>query len=67
MKDSECRYGIYLVGWFVCPQWDPDDSRRGATPKISIQGAQQKFEMQAAELSVGGNLVRALVMNTALP
>jgi hypothetical protein len=67
MKDSECRHGIYLVGWFVCPQWDPDDGRLGATPKISMKDAQQKFESQAAGLSIGGNLVRSVVLNTALP
>jgi hypothetical protein len=64
MKETECRHGIYLVGWFDCAQWDPADRRR--CPKSSIDAARQQFESQAATLSTGGIIVRAVVLNTAL-
>ncbi|MGA2327332.1 MAG: hypothetical protein ABSH05_13700 [Bryobacteraceae bacterium] len=66
MKDNECRHGIYVVGWFECGQWDPDDNRRTRGPKISIEDAQRQFESQAAALSTGGILVRAVVLNAEL-
>lgn len=66
MKDNECRYGVYVVGWFECAQWDPDDGRRKKSPKISIEEARQQFESQAATLSTGGIVVRAVVLNAAL-
>jgi len=66
MKDNECRHGVYVVGWFECAQWDPDDGRRKKGSKISIQEARQQFESQAATLSTGGVVVRAVVLNAAL-
>jgi hypothetical protein len=66
MKDNECRHGVYVVGWFECAQWDPDDGRRKKSPKIPIEEARQQFESQAATLSAGGIVVRAVVLNAAL-
>ena len=28
LREAPCHHGLYLVGWFVCPQWDPQDPRR---------------------------------------
>ena len=28
LKDNSCRHGLYLVGWFNCPQWDRADYRK---------------------------------------
>jgi len=28
LKDNHCQYGLYLVGWFNCDQWDTTDSRK---------------------------------------
>ena len=67
MRDTACRHGIYLVGWFMCPQWDAKDGRRMATPKISIDDARQRFELQAAQLSTAENSLRAAVLDAALP
>lgn len=66
LKDNSCRYGLYLVGWFCCDQWDSLDSRKKKSPKISLENAQKLFEAQAAELSANGLLIKAYVMNTAL-
>ena len=66
LKDYDCDHGIYLVGWYVCEQWDKDDPRKTATPKWSLQEARQFFDDQAQELSATGLSIRAVVLNTAL-
>jgi len=67
LKDNLCQFGLYLVGWFNCIQWDKTDSRIKKTPrKINIDGARKQFDAQAKELSQAGLEIRAFVMNTAL-
>lgn len=66
LKDNECNHGIYLVGWYVCDQWDKDDRRKTDTPKWSLQKAREFFEFQAEELSTSGYNIRAVFINTAL-
>ena len=66
MTDSGIHYGIYLVGWFMCLQWDKTDYRRGRTPKISIADARRQFEEQALALSNEGRVIRSVVLNAAL-
>ena len=65
LKDN-CEYGLYLVGWFNCEQWDPDDDRRGASLKTGFAEAQRQFDQQARVLSRDGKQLRAVVLNTAL-
>jgi hypothetical protein len=38
LDDGE--HGLYLVGWFVCPQWDDTDGRKKNTPKWNLHDAQ---------------------------
>jgi predicted NACHT family NTPase len=66
LADNACSYGLYLVGWFYCQQWDDKDSRRSQTPRISLEEARKQFSEQAKELSSSGNVVCAYVLNTAL-
>ena len=66
LKDNQCQHGIYLVGWYVCEQWDGEDHRRVATPKWTQREAAEHFDQQANELSALGPSVRAVVLNTAL-
>ncbi len=66
LKDNHCQYGLYLVGWFNCAQWDDNDCRKRQSPKISIDEARIRFDAQAAELSQQSTRVKAFVMNTAL-
>ncbi|MFP5272354.1 NACHT domain-containing protein [Coleofasciculus sp.] len=66
LKDNVCSYGLYLIGWFSCPQWDAQDSRKKKTQKISIDEARNKFDQQAEKISLSGNVVRAYVLNTTL-
>lgn len=41
-------------------------NRKKKTPKISIDEARNKFDEQAKEISLSGNVVRAYVLNTSL-
>ena len=66
LRDNRCQHGMYLVGWFNCDQWDDEDYRKKGCPKRSIDEARNRFDIQAAELSQQGKLIKAFVMNTAL-
>ena len=64
LKDNKCEYGVYLVGWFNCPQWDVLDSR--TPPAETLEEARKRFDDQATALSTAGITIRAFVLNTAL-
>ena len=66
LKDNPCQHGMYLVGWFNCDQWDYKDYRKKGGPQCSIDETRDRFDIQAAELSQQGKLIKAFVMNTAL-
>jgi hypothetical protein len=65
LKDNQCQHGLYLVGWFNCPQWDPEDSRHKQAPQYNIKETRKRFEAQAAELSRGAVRIKACVINAA--
>lgn len=66
LKDNQCQHGLYVVGWFNCPQWDPEDSRHKQAPKYDIEEARRGLEAQAVGLSQGAVRVKAFVIDTAL-
>ena len=66
LKDNQCDYGLYLVGWFSCEQWDKKDKRKPRIPKMTLEQAREKFACQSQELSQNGKTIGAFVMNTAL-
>lgn len=66
LKDNRCRLGLYLVGWYNCPQWDSGDYRLRQAPKMSLEEARSHFDAQARRLSSGELEVCAFVLNTAL-
>ena len=66
LKDNQCDYGLYLVGWFPCEQWDEEDGRKSRTPKITLEQAREKFAYQAQELSQNEKTIESFVMNAAL-
>ncbi|MEK5377581.1 NACHT domain-containing protein [Paenibacillus sp. FSL P2-0173] len=54
-----CTHGLYVVGWFYCPQWK--------LSKESLQDARNKFNIQAEQLSVNYKTnVKAYVLNASL-
>jgi hypothetical protein len=66
LKDNACRQGLYLVGWYNCPQWDSDDYRRRYAAKTSLEEARRQYDEQARGLSSDELEIRAFVLNTAL-
>ena len=66
LKDNRCQHGLYLVGWFNCPQWDDSDYRKGKSPESDRAELQKQFDTQAADISQQGVQIRAFVMNAAL-
>jgi hypothetical protein len=67
LNDSLCRYGLYLVGWFNCPQWDKRDSRYRVAQRFDREKLRQDLEEQAVRLSAEKSVeVRACLLNAAL-
>jgi hypothetical protein len=66
LRDNECQHGLYLVGWFICDEWDDIDSRKRAAARWSIDAARDFLSEQAKELSDAGLDVRSFVMNLAM-
>ena len=68
LNANQCNYGLYLVGWFMCDQWDDSDYKKSDTQKLkwSIENAQEELAKQAMELSREGKVIRSAVINTAL-
>jgi hypothetical protein len=66
LKDNRCPFGLYLVGWFMCPQWDKRDYRKSDMPKLTSEEAQRTFQSQAAELSSAVVHLKSFVLNAAL-
>lgn len=58
--------GIYLVGWFDKPKWDPTDSRRTRTPDWTHDEAQSQLDAQAAA-QPEAFIVRAVVLDCHAP
>ncbi len=67
LRENNCQYGIYLVGWFQCEQWDAEDQKKRRPAKLTLDAARALLTTKAAELSSQGMIVRAVVLNTALP
>lgn len=66
LEDNRCRYGLYLVGWFKCPQWDPEDSRHKVTARRDRAEVHKKLESRASALSERDLHVKSMTLNTAL-
>lgn len=66
LKDNQSQFGLYLVGWFSCAQWDDRDPRKKICAKTTKAEALRNLENQAATLSRGGAALRAFVLDTGL-
>jgi hypothetical protein len=67
LQNADTNHGLYVVGWYVCPKWDPDDSRCKRTPKCGKDEAERRLNAQADGLSQSqGKQIRALVLDTSL-
>ena len=66
LKRLGAPIGIYMVGWFDKPKWDPADRRKSKSPSWDVAKAQQRLDEQASGLSVGF-MVRAVVLDCHAP
>ena len=66
LKDNHCSHGIYLVGWFQCPQWDPSDGRFKRSCTMDLEETKAHLASRASTLSVRNTKVRTSVLNMAL-
>lgn len=66
LKDNACGFGLYLVGWFNCSQWDSDDRRQAQAPDLTKREAQEKFDEQSLTLSDHSVTLKAFVLDVAL-
>jgi hypothetical protein len=66
LRDNRCRHGLYLVGWFNCPQWDEEDPRRRIAMRRDPGETMNKLEVKALKLSKEELQVKALIINAAL-
>jgi predicted NACHT family NTPase len=63
LKESDCRHGLYLVGWFYCEQWD---KRGKKARKNNIEELRRELDAQSLALSRDGIQIKAVVINAAL-
>jgi hypothetical protein len=59
-------HGLYVVGWYNCDKWDPGDWKNKQAPRYDKNEARRRLDARAAELSQGGKVVRAVVLDTSL-
>jgi hypothetical protein len=67
MRNNSIRCGVYVVGWYLCPEWSERDGRKARVPEWTADEAQSFFKKQAAELSGEGLELGAYVLNLTLP
>lgn len=64
--DNECRHGIYLVGWFACPQWDESDLRAQVTARRDPEVYLTSLKKQAASLRPTEVTIEPLILRAGL-
>ncbi len=61
LKEQGTRCGVYLVGWFKCPQWPNDDTRLRSTTladaKKEVADLAAGFDGTASPYKIGGYLL----------
>ncbi len=66
LKDNQCRHGIYLVGWFSCPQCKKTNCATKQCKKTSMNDLRDILKKQANQLSQNGTIVREVVLDASL-
>lgn len=64
LKDNPGCAGIFLVGWFLCEEWNPNDSRKRKTRKWSLEEARGALAKQAQAQCTPATPVHAVVLDT---
>ena len=69
LKDNDCSHGLYVVGWYLCDQWDSRDGRNGEARRQmpnTLADARQRFSQQAAAESDETATLAAVVLDCSL-
>lgn len=66
LSGNDCKHGLYLVGWFNCPQWDKDDSRRSKAFRHDLKELTIGLNSQAMRLSKGESTIRVVILDASL-
>lgn len=66
LRNNDCKHGLYLVGWFNCPQWDKDDSRRSKAFRHDLEELTIALNSQAMRLSKGEGTIRVVILDASL-
>ena len=63
LAQNGIQHGIYLIGRFLCSEWDNNDSRKKQSPKKSNEELKSFYEQQAQALSQNGVDIRAFLLD----
>ena len=66
LKDKQFHNGIYLVGWFGCPQCKLQNCKTKQCKKGTIDDLSKTLELQANQLSKSGLSIKSFVLNASL-
>ena len=67
LRESHCRHGLYVVGWFNCDQWDDSkDGRKGKPIGYTDEKLDEYLKEQAVKFSVADLSIRAVLLNASL-
>lgn len=64
LKDNQSKYGVYLVGNFLCDRWDEKDYRLKKSKNNDIESNIKTLQEQAGKLREQGYQITLFVMNT---
>jgi hypothetical protein len=67
LVDTDCRHGIYVVFWFVCPAWSAKDKRKKRVAFKSAAAMRQFLVDQAVKLSSGDRELKSVVLQATRP
>lgn len=70
LEKTDCKHGLYVVGWFNCPQWDTTDpryKRANVRRRRNIDRIQRRLNRGASKLSRGDISVQAFILDASLP
>ncbi len=66
LRGNDCKHGLYLVGWFNCPQWDKEDSRLHKAFRHNLEGLTTALNSQATQLSKNGVNISTVIIDASL-
>lgn len=65
LKNNDCKYGLYLGGWYLCDSWDTKDNKCNQTKRLNktLEEIKEYFNNQATSLSCDGNFIKSIVLD----